>query len=91
MSIFPLWPRVTQTMTGSIQRQAQSLRSSIILHLSSVLRALCALVVNAFSFPSLMVLWRIFDDRPTTNDDRAWIRASVNRHPSAVLRLTPDA
>jgi hypothetical protein len=33
--------------------------------------ALCALVVDAFSFPSLEVLWRIFDQRPTTNDDRA--------------------
>jgi hypothetical protein len=66
---------------GLIQRRAQSLPSSIILHLSSVLRVLCAFVANAFSS---------FDRRPTTNDDRAWICASVVRLPSAVLPLTPD-
>jgi hypothetical protein len=46
--IFPLWPRITQTTAGLIQRRAQSLPSSIILHLSSVLRALCAFVVRIF-------------------------------------------
>jgi hypothetical protein len=48
LQFHPTWPRITQTTDGPIQRRAQSLHSSIILHLSSVLRALCAFVVKSF-------------------------------------------
>jgi hypothetical protein len=56
--IFPLWPRITQTTAGLIRRRAQSLPSSIILHLSSVLRALCAFVVKS-SLPAPKVITQL--------------------------------
>jgi hypothetical protein len=46
--------------------------------------ALCASVVN------ILFLLSTADDRQTTNDDRASTRASVNRRPSAFLRLASN-
>jgi hypothetical protein len=89
-------PRNTQTTAGLIQRQAQPLPSSIILHLSSGLRVLRAFVVKCF-LPGLPVLpvilplrvlcafvvnvFSSFDRRPTTT-------AHQLARPSAVCRLT---
>jgi hypothetical protein len=58
------------------------------LRLLPLARASVAMTARTAAGMRPLRLTSLFDDRPTTNDDRACIRASVNRLPSAVYRLT---